>query len=193
MNRINRLFRSSGAAVLFLCGISSSLASSTIPLTVEEHVNYSGAVFRGTVADLQSYTDANDGFIYTRAFIEVNEGFKGTFPSMVKVVHLGGIVGGRGSFFWLSPQLRLGGEYLLFVSRRTDGQSTLTQGDASALWLQREKGSRAKGELTAGHQLLLTRVRAVANASTAAGDDVRDQAGAVVTKATTGLLTDTNN
>lgn len=193
MTRIRRCIVISLTGFFLFCKVVTSPASSTLPLTLEQHAACAAAVFRGTVVGLDSFTDANDGLIYTRTMLRVDEPIKGTFPETVRLVHRGGRVGSRISFYGLSPRFRPGGEYLVFVTRREDGQLTCAQGDASALWLQRENTPRANGrsDFVPEDQALLAQTRAVV-ATSAGGDDVTDQAAGTTAKFTPGLLMDTN-
>ncbi|HMP82290.1 MAG TPA: hypothetical protein PKA41_06225 [Verrucomicrobiota bacterium] len=178
-------------ALLVSC--KSANASSIIPLTTQEHIHVSDAVFRGTVTATASFRDG-DGLIYTATSLRVNEAFKGQFPPFVKLVHRGGIVGNEGEFHGLSPRFRPGGEYLVFVSRTPDGSLHCTQGAASAVLLRRQNApaaATATAEWFPDDESLLDQVRQLTNGGKLSGDDVSDQAGDPGFEAlvVTGLLT----
>ncbi|MFO1514209.1 MAG: hypothetical protein U1F83_15060 [Verrucomicrobiota bacterium] len=136
-----------GLIALTLAGLRwRALASSIIPLSPSEHINASAAVFRGTVLSLESFRD-HDGLIYTRAAIRVDEPLLGKFPDALQVVHRGGRVGSEDEYSGLSPRFIVGGEYLVFVSRRKDGRLHCTQGCASAIPLS-HISSGVPGEMT---------------------------------------------
>ena len=110
--------------------------------------------------------------------MRVDEVFKGTLPPLVKLVHRGGTVGGKGEMDGFAPQFKVGEERLLLVSRRADGTLYATRGSASALRLQAESTATTAApspDLAAGQTLLLDlRNRTVSGAIP--GSDVTDQA-----------------
>ena len=148
-------------------------ASSVLPTTLEEHVTTAAAIFQGTVLKVQSYRNPADGFIYTRTTLRVDEAFKGRFPAVITVVHRGGAVDGVGMLDDSAPQFQAGEERLLFVSRRADGTLFATQGEGSALRLQREKS----GAPVPAQAVLLTTLRRQNHPALTAESDVTDQAG----------------
>ncbi|MBI3851777.1 MAG: hypothetical protein HY298_16100 [Verrucomicrobia bacterium] len=157
------------------------LASSVLPLTTEEHIKASAAVFRGTVVNVSSYRNPADGQIYTRTVVRVDETFKGKLPPAVKLVHRGGTVDDEGETISSAPQFQVGEERLLFVSRRSDGTLFATQGGTSAIKLQR---ASANGSITKDgtadfiprHRFLLAEVLRLTQGDTLGGSDVTDQA-----------------
>src|ERR1700722_8669171 len=133
--------------------------------TISGRLEKSCAVFRGTVTGSKSYIDVN-GHVYTRTAIQVGEVFKGTAPSLVKLVHRGGIVGNRGEANDFYPLLKPGEDRLFFVSRRADGSLYATGGEAGAV----------KTASSAG-QAALTQLRTASANGTLPGDDITDQTG----------------
>jgi hypothetical protein len=187
---MKKLYLFSFAIACSLIGIGSSEASSIIPLSPEQHVSLSAAVFRGTVLNSVSFIDPNDNLIYTRTTLRVDEGLKGIFPTAINVVHRGGDVGKREEFFGLSPRFRPGGEYLLFVMRAKNGQLNCTQGSASAMQLSRQATTKSgTASFIPEHEALLEQMRGLAR-RLPPGDDVTDQAGSAIEKLVTGLLVD---
>ncbi len=156
--------------VLMLVGFSAR-ASSVLPLSLDEHIRVSDAVFRGTVLRVESFRNAADGLIYTRTSFRVDEAFKGKFPPAINVVHRGGEVDGIGLRDDLSPQFKVGEEHLVFVSRQRDGTLSAVQGNASAVRLQRTN----RGPLVQSHQNLLDEIRIRTNFGKTPGADVSDQ------------------
>ena len=70
--------------VLFLLATSlGARASLTLPLSLDEQIRASDAVFRGTVLRSESFRNAADGQIYTRTSLRVDEGFKGHLPPVL--------------------------------------------------------------------------------------------------------------
>jgi len=169
--------------ILFTAAMSR--ASSVLPLSNEELVTTSAAVFRGVVVGVECFRDANDGQIYTRTSLRVDEPLKGTFPAIVAVVHRGGALGMEREFFGNSPRLVPDGEYLVFVVRRVDGKLTCTQGASSAIKL-----ARTSGQLAPDQQALLGEIRVLTNNGQIPGDDVTDQPGSAISTLVTGLLVD---
>ena len=186
---------------VLLTAVHFTRASSMLPLTLDEHIQSAGAIFRGTVLRVECFRDETNGMIYTRTVFRVNEGFKGRLPEVINVVHRGGVVDGLGLTDDSSPQFKAGEERLLFVSRRGDGTLFAAQGDASAARLQRGKN----GAFAPGQENLLNRLRTKTDWGRAPGADVTDQAGnpapdGSITapsgdnggSSTNGLLADTN-
>jgi hypothetical protein len=156
---------------LLIAGLGAR-ASSVLPTTLDEQIQTSDAVFQGTVLRVESFWNAEDGMIYTRTALRVDEGFKGTLPPGINVVHRGGTVGDVGLSEGFSPQFRVGEERLLFVTRRGDGTLFATQGAATATRLRREK----QGALLRGHADLLEQIRQKTRFGQTPGADVTDQA-----------------
>ena len=160
-------------------------ASSVIPLSTADQVAVSAAVFRGVVVGTDCFRDANDGQIYTRTSLRVLEPLKGTYPTIVAVVHRGGAMGEERDFAGYSPLFAPAGEYLVYVIRRVDGKLTGTQGSSSAVKLQRHAG-----QLIPEHEALLNEIRILTNNGEIPGGDVTDQVGFAVSSLVTGLLVD---
>jgi len=176
-------------------------ASSLLPLTLDEHLQSAGAVFRGTALRVESFRSGTNGLIYTRTVFRVDEGIKGRLPAMVNIVQRGGTAGGVGLTDDASPEFQPGEERLLFVSRRDDGTLFASQGDASAVRLRRGK----KGAFAPEQEDLLSQLRVKTNFGRSPGLDVTDQAvspapdGSITAPSgdsggtsTNGLLADTN-
>jgi len=164
-----------GIVLVLLAASLSARASSVLPLSLDGQIHASAAVFRGTVLRVESFRSAADGIIYTRTALRVDEGFKGTLPPVINVVHRGGTVGGVGLSDGLSPQFRVGEERLLFVTRRGDGTLFATQGEATATRLRREK----QGALVRGHADWLEQLRQKTKFGPTPGADVTDQTATV--------------
>jgi hypothetical protein len=158
---------------LLVCSISGFLgrATSFLPATTDQQTRVSSAIFRGMVLNTQSYEDPADGQLYTRTAIRVDEVFKGNLPSIVKLVHRGGAVAGKGELDGFAPQFKAGEERLVLVSRRADGTLYATRGNASALRL----AAGASPDYAAG-QALLKELRSQTVSGPLSGDDVTDQA-----------------
>src|SRR5438045_2758093 len=79
---------------IFCSGLGfAAIASSLLPITTDQHIQISSAIFRGNVVDTQSFRSPSDGYLYTMAIVRVDEVFKGKLPAKVKLVHRGGTVG----------------------------------------------------------------------------------------------------
>src|ERR1019366_1949754 len=115
-------------------------ASVLLPMSRDEHIRRSAAVFRGSVVSAVGYEEPASGFIYTRTVIRVDEVFKGKLPATLRMVYRGGEAGGRGEMNDLAPQLRVGEERLFLVGRRADGTLYVTRGQAGALLLSASPG-----------------------------------------------------
>jgi hypothetical protein len=168
---MNPLFRN----VILLSLLVASLAaraSSVLPLSLDEQIRDSAAVFRGTVLRVESFRNPADGLIYTRTALRVDEAFKGKLPPVLNVVHRGGTVGDVGFSEGFSPQFRVGEERLLWVGRRGDGTLFAIQGEATAPRLRRDKDAA----LVRSHNDLVERIRTKTNFGRIRGADVTDQA-----------------
>ncbi len=148
-----------------------AVATSVLPLTLDEQLQSAPAVFRGTVLDSRSYKNSA-GLICTRTRLRVDEALKGKFPPVIQVVQHGGEVDGMGMTDDGSPRFLAGEEGVLFVSRRSDGTLSVAQGEAGVVKLQRNK----LGALVAEHQNLLAKLRRKILAGNDSGADVTDQA-----------------
>ena len=162
-----------------------TFASSIIPLSTAEHVAASAAVFRGVVVGQDCFRDVADGLIYTRTSLRVIEALKGTFPTIIAVVHRGGAIGEERQFYGNSPLFAHSEERLVFVVRRADGKLTGTQGSFSAMKL-----IRTNGTLAADQEALLNEIRALTGLGTTPGENVTDQNGFASSSLVTGLLVD---
>jgi len=160
-------------AFVLLTAAHFTRASSMLPLTLDEHLQSAGAVFRGTVLRVECFRDETNGMIYTRTVLRVDEGLKGRLPAVINVIHRGGVVDGLGLTDDASPQFKVGEERLLFVTRRGDGTLFAAQGEAGAARLQRGKN----GAFAPGQENLLNRLRTKTDWGRAPGADVTDQAG----------------
>jgi hypothetical protein len=159
---------------LWLLAMSKTGASLLFPATLEQHLQSAQAVFRGTVLENQSYKSPG-GLIFTRTLLRVDETFKGKCPSVIKVVHRGGEVGGIGMSDDLSPRFKPGQECVLFVSRREDGTLFADWGEGGVIRLLRGRD----GRFIAEHQRLLQAIRAAASGGKTPGAIVTDQAAIV--------------
>lgn len=159
--------------------VASARSSSFLAETLPEQIDRAAAVARGTVLDGESYRDPEDGRIYTRTRFRIDEALKGTFPEAVQIIHRGGFVDGEGDFDGFAPRFETGGEYLIFLSRRTDGSLYSMNGSASAIRLD-DSGNTAIVPKDIGavdsRKNLLTQVRDYVRTHAVEGDDVTDQA-----------------
>ncbi len=164
--------------VLVLCllagGNPAPRASSVIALTTGQHLQLAEAVFRGTVVSVESYRDSDDGLIYTRTLVRVDELFKGNLPAIVQLVHRGGSVGNVGERDGFAPQFKAGEERLLFISRRENGTLFATQGGPSAVKLQRVNAGRSVSDqlspqFVPSQEALLQEIRRLTNRSVQPG------------------------
>ena len=169
---IEILIRRSVLSCLIFAAQFLASASSVVPMPIDEQIAAAQAVFRGNVLQVTSFKDASDGLIYTRTALRVDEAFKGTFPAVVNVVQLGGIVDGISLVDDAGPRFRVGEECLLFVSRRSDGTLFALQGNPSAMKLARA----SQGAFVTRDANLLDEVRSKTNGGKAPGADVTDQA-----------------
>jgi Matrixin len=152
-------------AVFLACTslVATARAERLPATTTAQKIGSSDAAFRGVVIGIHSYRNPADGQIYTRTALRVEEVFKGRVPSVVQLVHRGGVVGNRGEVNDFSPQFSPGEECLCFVSRRKDGTLFATGGWSGVV------------SLPAG-QSMLVEIRAQTVGGVLPGGDVTDQA-----------------
>ena len=153
--------------------------ASHLPVTTDQHIRASAAVFRGTVLQAQSYVDPADRMIYTRTVLRVEEVFKGKAPPLVALVEWGGAVQGRAAIEGETPQFAPGEERLVFVARRPNGTLCANGGEQGAVLLSLA-GSKTAGLELADGARLLTELRGKTSAGPLAGEDVTDQAASEV-------------
>ena len=111
-----------GLAVVLLMG-SSALATQILPLSTQQLADGSPTVVRGTVVEERSYWNDAKTRILTEVEIEVAQSFKGSAPTRLRVVQMGGIVGTTkmtvaGALSW-----RTGEEVVLFLEPSLPGIS----------------------------------------------------------------------
>ncbi len=146
-----------------------------LPITADEQIQSSDAIFRGEVLSLHSFVDTNDNHIYTTAAIQVDEIFKGKLPPVEKLVHAGGTVGHVCEMNDVVPLLKAGEERLFFVSRSGNGTLSTVRGDASAFLLPSAATRESNPEVAAGETWLIQLHKQTAT-GVLPGSDVTDQA-----------------
>jgi hypothetical protein len=137
------VMKSFAAGFILLMGLLATFpvwASSVLPATFEQQWQSARGVFRGTVLGRESFQDTN-GLIWTRTILRVDESFKGKFPALLQLLHRGGEANGLGMSDDSAPHLRIGEEYVLWVSRRADGTLFATDGGPGAVKLPRKHGA----------------------------------------------------
>jgi hypothetical protein len=148
-------------------------ASSLKPSSVEDQIASANAIFRGNVLELHAF-EGDDGGIYTRALIQVDEIFKGKTPKQVRLVHRGGTLADKGETDGASPNLKVGEERIFMVSRRADGTLFARNGFQSALPVSVNK---TPIQNYAAGQNLLDTLRTATQGGVLAGDNITDQEG----------------
>lgn len=163
--------------------------SSILPLSTAEQITASDVVFRGKVVGITT-ARGEDGLIYTRTSLRVDEALRGKFPKIVAVEHRGGQVGNEEEFFGLSPKLLGSEEYLLFAKRNGKGKLECTQGHASAIRLVNATNSAAGDYESPGQEILTETRTIIATSEFDTVANVTDQAGeaTILPLATTGML-----
>ena len=117
------------SGVLF--SISVAFAASVKPMSHEERAAIAGAVCRGVVETLTPYR-SDEGFIYTKVAIRVEETFKGKVPSRLTIHYRGGALGNEGETVIGMPDMNLGDERLFFLSQEDEGRIVAVGGPAGA-------------------------------------------------------------
>lgn len=101
------------------------------PLSVDQRIQRSGAIARGSVETVRSFRDA-DGFIYTEATVRIAATFKGSFGERMTLRYRGGAVDGEGETVAGMPDLRPGEERVFFLERSESGLLLPVGGPAGA-------------------------------------------------------------
>jgi Matrixin len=120
------------ATILALLAIpQNGLSLSLLPRTVDQQIDSSAAIFRGTVVSTAAFLDSH-GHIRTRIVFKVDEVFKGAVPNYVRLEQRGGVLGNRAEMSSFSPRFKAGEQRLVMVGRRSDGTLYSARGPASA-------------------------------------------------------------
>lgn len=109
------------AAGLLLFATSSVLATKIIPMNPEKLAQASTAVVRGIVGGTESYWNAGHSKIFSETTIAVEETYKGSAGSQIRLIQLGGVVDGvqvtvHGALHWAQ-----GEEVVLFLEPTQNG------------------------------------------------------------------------
>lgn len=118
-------------------------ATSTAPWDDAAALADAEASARGTVLSVHAWRDSATGRLWTDTLLRVDEGFKGTLPTVIRLRHPGGSVGGGGEYASLSPRFAPGEERLVFLRRQPDGTLFVPHGPAGALTLRARNGRAA--------------------------------------------------
>ena len=110
---------------LFLLWMSQSAEATTmIPLTVEQMVDLSSTVVRGTVTEVWTEPDPTTKSVWTYAQVEVEKVFKGTVSTEVLVVEQpGGVWGTTETIVEGVARFSIGEEGYFFVESLDSGRS----------------------------------------------------------------------
>jgi len=117
--------------LVFLVGVLGAQhgeASTVLSLSVDDLVERSDLVVRGTVVDRTYY---RDGIVWTRAIVEVSGCWRGVCDDFVELVQPGGQVDGFGTRAFGMPTFEPGDEVVLFLAGSKSGALQvvgLTQG-----------------------------------------------------------------
>jgi hypothetical protein len=133
--------------LLFLISASTQ-ATSVLSVSLGERAAAADGIMVGTIQRSTSFRDA-DGHIHTQTAVRVDDALKGTLPSVVYVIHRGGIFNGEGETLSNRALLNEGDRLLLFLKLRADGTAFLNDGSG---------GTVAAGAI---QNLLVSQIRAL--------------------------------
>jgi hypothetical protein len=107
--------------LLVILGAAGAQATQVIPRTPADLGERSSLVVRGTIADTRSFWSPSRTKILTEITVDVEEGYKGSVPSTVRILQLGGAVDGvrvtvAGALAWRPSE-----EVLLFLEPYVPG------------------------------------------------------------------------
>ena len=104
-------------------GESPALASDFAPITMEQMVDASTYVIRGTVKQVWTEQDQN-GRIWTRARVQVTQSVKGKAPAELVIDVMGGTVGDTRASVWGMSRFSVNEDVLVFVEQLDNGRWT---------------------------------------------------------------------
>jgi hypothetical protein len=171
---MNSFYRAVILPIVLMLAATSGRASSVLPWTGAQNLKAAGVVFRGQVTDLKCHQDADSGHIHTVATLRVDEVFKGRLPATVRLDHVGGTFHNRSELDDFAPQFKIGAEYLIFASQRTDGSAFASRGGASVFILSEDAVQANPAEVAAGKSLL-AEMRTATSTGVLTGDDFSGQ------------------
>jgi hypothetical protein len=114
--------RSVGFALFMVLGTFPLPSATLVRLSLNDMINESTAIVRGTVTG--SYAAYQGRVIYTHYTVQVTEQMKGNTTNVADIAIPGGKLNGVQQWFAGTPQLPVGGDFVLFL---WTGQSGLTQ------------------------------------------------------------------
>ncbi len=182
------------AWAVFFASAAALIAASTLPLSLEERTAAAKAIVRGTVVQNSCFRNPDDGGIYTRTLLRVDEALKGRFPEHLQVIHRGGQWGEEGEVDGFAPRFVPGEERVVFLDAREDGTLFAFDGSASAARLRRQEQGKAGAAASFAPEddALLSEIRRLVPDPSAQGMDTTSQAGSPGVSVVGGLLTDGN-
>ncbi len=103
-------------------------------VTLEELGAKSDAAVRGTVVSEKVFYSESEGQVWTRFEVSVRYGIVGDVGAKFQIDVPGGYLAERdlGEWYSHSPELEVGGDYVLFLMRRDDGWEVAA--DAAGVW-----------------------------------------------------------
>ena len=118
------------ALPVFLCssllwsigGIQSAEATTMVPLSVEQIVDISNAVVRGTVTEVWTEPDPETQTVWTYAQVEVSEVFKGAPGTVIVIEQPGGAYGTTETMVEGAARFSIGEEGYFFVEQLDGGR-----------------------------------------------------------------------
>ena len=185
---MKRLFLALGLLGAWVVSFTVS-AHTLAPATPDQRVQSAVAICHATVLGAECFRGENGG-VYTRTWLRVNEAFKGVFPPIITVVHRGGQFGEEGEVSSDTPRLEVGDERLFLLGQRADGSLFVDDGSVGAPRLAPAGGLKTLATATTDPNAVALLSAARARYPTAMGPDLtRQAASALVPQAVTGLLT----
>jgi hypothetical protein len=110
-------------SVLFAFALNQAQATTMIPLSINQLVDASDEVVRGTVTEIWTEPDTNTGMVWTYAQIEVSKALKGTPGSVVIIEQPGGTWGTKSAAVEGVARFSIGEEGYFFVEHLRSGHN----------------------------------------------------------------------
>ena len=110
-------------AIAGLAAPASQTANATdfAPVTMEQMIDASTYIVRGTVKKVWTEQDSN-GRVWTRARVAVTDNFKGTAPAEIIVDNMGGTFGDVRASVWATARYSLNEDVFIFVEQLDNGR-----------------------------------------------------------------------
>ena len=110
-------------SIMFAIGMQQANATTMIPLSIQQLVDASDEVVKGTVTEVWTEPDSKTGLVWTYAQIEVSKSLKGNPGSIVIIEQPGGTWGPKSASVEGVARFSVGEEGYFFVEHLASGHN----------------------------------------------------------------------